>query len=569
MRRTLVVVLAAGLLGVLCPSVARADGPAFVVPVPGPVVDPWRAPAGRYGAGNRGIDFATTPGEVVRASGDGEVVFAGQVGGSLHVVVLHPGGVRTSYSFLASIAVRRGDRVRQGDVVGTAERSVHFGVRVGDDYVDPATLLAGTVEVHLVPDDLRRPGSWWQERLGLLRGVAVVVGATAQGVAWASEALDGAVDWSVGIPALVAQQGWEAVQAELMKLGDLAELAVYYGDISRQWIAAYRRLQEFDEDQAGCTPRSVRPRRPRRRRIAVLVGGFGSTSTHGGVLDLPTRALGYADHDVAVFSYAGGQIGGRRHIDGIDVAAYGQRQANGDLRASAKRLRQVLVRIRSRNPGVPVDLIGFSQGGVVARAALADSDGSDPREPKVANLITIGAPHHGAQVATGLAAVGASGAGWATLKLTESVSDLEPTSTAAGELRAGSDFIDWAGRQQLPAGTRFTSIAAAGDLVVPAPNSAVGPATNVLLPGAPGLGVHGHLPASRAVGREIGLAIAGRGPTCRSTGAAELQALGTVIVEDGAAGGLALAGQLVGKRIESSVPRVPRPTRSPGPAGRP
>ncbi|MBV8386955.1 MAG: M23 family metallopeptidase, partial [Acidimicrobiia bacterium] len=42
------------------------------------------------------MDYATAPGTEVRAAADGEVVFAGQVGGTLHVVVLHGDGIRTS-----------------------------------------------------------------------------------------------------------------------------------------------------------------------------------------------------------------------------------------------------------------------------------------------------------------------------------------------------------------------------------------------------------------------------------------------------------------------------------------
>ena len=56
----------------------------------------------------------------MRAANAGEVTFAGSVAGSLHVVVAHGGGLRTSSSFLATITVRRGQRVARGDVVGTA-----------------------------------------------------------------------------------------------------------------------------------------------------------------------------------------------------------------------------------------------------------------------------------------------------------------------------------------------------------------------------------------------------------------------------------------------------------------
>jgi len=127
-------------------------------PVDAPIVDHFRPPASPYGPGNRGIDYATAEGSLVRASADGEVVLAGQVGGRLHVVVRHDDGVRTSYSFLAAVSVHRGQQVRAGDEVGTAGPTLHFGARRGEAYIDPLTLFgpAGETRVHLVPDEAAR-----------------------------------------------------------------------------------------------------------------------------------------------------------------------------------------------------------------------------------------------------------------------------------------------------------------------------------------------------------------------------------------------------------------------------
>lgn len=138
------------------PAATRAgDAPSYVPPVDGPIVDHFRPPPEPWAAGNRGIDYAPAPGTPVRAAADGVVTFAGQVGGTLHVVVRHADGVRTSYSFLQSIAVAVGDHVSQGQIVGTAGADLHFGARVGDRYIDPESLFAGgPAEVHLVPDDV-------------------------------------------------------------------------------------------------------------------------------------------------------------------------------------------------------------------------------------------------------------------------------------------------------------------------------------------------------------------------------------------------------------------------------
>ena len=111
-------------------------------PVDAPIIDHFRPPPAKWAAGNRGIDYGTVPGTPVHAAEQGLVEFAGQVGGTLHVVVRHPDGLRTSYSFLASIAVVEGQQVSRGSIVGTADTSLHFGVRSGDTYIDPELVLA-------------------------------------------------------------------------------------------------------------------------------------------------------------------------------------------------------------------------------------------------------------------------------------------------------------------------------------------------------------------------------------------------------------------------------------------
>src|SRR5690606_15386348 len=63
-------------------------------PVDAAVTSPFDMRAGRYGAGNRGLDYGTAPATPVGAIGDGTVVFAGPVAGDRWVTVLHPDGLR-------------------------------------------------------------------------------------------------------------------------------------------------------------------------------------------------------------------------------------------------------------------------------------------------------------------------------------------------------------------------------------------------------------------------------------------------------------------------------------------
>ena len=113
----------------------------YRLPVVGTVVDPYRPPNGTYGAGNRGIDLASAQGSAVVAPADGQVTFAGQVGGRLFVVVRHADGIRTTMGNLASVAVAKGEEVTAGQTVGTTSGIMHFGARSGTTYIDPNLLL--------------------------------------------------------------------------------------------------------------------------------------------------------------------------------------------------------------------------------------------------------------------------------------------------------------------------------------------------------------------------------------------------------------------------------------------
>lgn len=115
--------------------------PSYIWPVDGIVVDPFRPPSHPYGPGNRGLEFSTRPGAPFWAASDGVVSFAGQVGGRLHVTVSHPDGLRVSYSGVATVGVDRGERVRQGQRLGTVSDRLHVGVRRGEIYLDPARIF--------------------------------------------------------------------------------------------------------------------------------------------------------------------------------------------------------------------------------------------------------------------------------------------------------------------------------------------------------------------------------------------------------------------------------------------
>ena len=131
-------------------------------PVPGPVVDGFSPPDSPYGSGHRGIDIAVALGTPVVAPAGGTVSFAGPVGGRRFVTIDHGGGLRSTVSFVEDLRVRTGETVVEGQIVaisgtghsGASIPHVHFGVRIGDVYVDPLDHLAppsATPYIRLAP----------------------------------------------------------------------------------------------------------------------------------------------------------------------------------------------------------------------------------------------------------------------------------------------------------------------------------------------------------------------------------------------------------------------------------
>jgi murein DD-endopeptidase MepM/ murein hydrolase activator NlpD len=145
--------------------VEPAPGPAYGTyawPVRGPVLRGFDPPETPFGSGHRGIDIGAPMGSLIVAAHDGVVAFAGPIAGNLFVSIDHPDGVRTTYSWLTQVAVRRGDPVERGGPIGRSgaghpgaeEPHLHFGARIGTLYIDPMLLLErGSVVglVHLAP----------------------------------------------------------------------------------------------------------------------------------------------------------------------------------------------------------------------------------------------------------------------------------------------------------------------------------------------------------------------------------------------------------------------------------
>lgn len=484
---------------------AGAEPPGPVIhtpPVDAPVADPFRPPATQYGPGNRGLAYDLAPDTPVRATADGSVVFAGAVGASQHVTVLHADGLRTSYSFLSAIAVRRGDVVRQGDVVGAAGPGFHLGARDGEHYLDPESLFGErVVEVRLVPHGEPLPPTdagllaeqaslrdlVRKEEPGLLRRA---VGAVVRGAVPLAAKVVGAAD--------AAWHSWRGLRPSSIA-ADIAES-----------LAIHLRQE--------CTPSSVTPEPPPGERTAILVAGLGSSSEHGSIDDVDLDALGYDPASVLRYRYGGGRT--PTHADlhpglaGIPEGAYRPDDTLGDVVERGRELAGLIEEAAAARPGAPIDVYAHSMGGLVTRVALLELAERPGGLEVLGQVATIGTPHSGADLAT-MAVLSEKGF-IQDVDLARALLDIpiDPYSTGVRQLSETSDLIERLQGSGVPDGVDLRTVAARGDLVVTADKADV-PGRPAAIIDLSGPDAHAGLPGDPATTRELQLGLAGLAPACQ------------------------------------------------------
>ena len=122
------------------PTTARRSSPYGVQSIYNGTMHGW----------HRGADFGAPLGSPVRAANHGTVRLAEEIPLSGNAVLVDHGlGVFTTYMHMSSIAVRAGQSVRKGNLVGTVGSTgvatgahLHWGLRVNGLYVDPLLWVA-------------------------------------------------------------------------------------------------------------------------------------------------------------------------------------------------------------------------------------------------------------------------------------------------------------------------------------------------------------------------------------------------------------------------------------------
>lgn len=120
------------------------DGKRFLWPVRGRIVSNFGPRQG--GLHNDGINIAAPPGAPILAADSGIVAYAGSElrGFGNLLLIKHAGGWTTAYAHARRLLVKRGDRVKRGQTIGTigttgavTRPQLHFEIRRGSRAVDP------------------------------------------------------------------------------------------------------------------------------------------------------------------------------------------------------------------------------------------------------------------------------------------------------------------------------------------------------------------------------------------------------------------------------------------------
>jgi len=127
-------------------AVCRVGAIDFIWPARGELTSGFGVRNGRQ---HDGIDISNRIGTPIHAAADGVVIYAGRLGGyGLIVILKHEGRFKTIYAHNRKILVKKGDTVRQGQVIAELGNSgnatgphLHFEIRCGQEAVDPEPYL--------------------------------------------------------------------------------------------------------------------------------------------------------------------------------------------------------------------------------------------------------------------------------------------------------------------------------------------------------------------------------------------------------------------------------------------
>ncbi|MGZ8753448.1 MAG: esterase/lipase family protein, partial [Acidimicrobiia bacterium] len=388
-----------------------------------------------------------------------------------------------------------------GGPTGGHPPGFHFGLRRGEEYLDPMLLFRPTDlarVVHLAPvAHAAAPagGSWAVESLGVWRGLDIptrMVPGSPPGGADAPGAAGGGVLGAIGSWLEGAADAGTAIARSLPGASDAEAVAGRLLDAGRSRLDCTSSPPEADGTGGS-------------GHLLMAVGGMNSSTDpdSGATFGLPSDALGYQADEITWYSYA------------ADGGAYAAADTHGRIHLAARRLAEQLRALHAREPGREIDLVAHSQGGVVVDEFLQHLyDAADPTFPALGTVVTLSSPHQGAPLATAAHQIGATDTGQGALSVAAGAG-LPARAPALEDLRENSRTMRELWRERLPEHVDFTTIGAVGDVVVPASQTAV-PGAKMVLVNPEGPLDHSAVTNDDEALAAVRLALEGRPPACPS-----------------------------------------------------
>jgi triacylglycerol esterase/lipase EstA (alpha/beta hydrolase family) len=179
-----------------------------------------------------------------------------------------------------------------------------------------------------------------------------------------------------------------AAVVALVSVGASAPAAAAAGPAAPDFPTAFLYSQTVDPnaDPPGANDWTCKPSTAHPRPVVLVHGTWENRYDNFAKLSPAIKAAGYC-----VFALNYGQS---LNVVGADPAVDG----TGDITVSAQQLESFVNQVLAATGAAQVDLVGHSQGGIVARQYLKFDGGADPSDPtqnKVRNLVELGATNHG------------------------------------------------------------------------------------------------------------------------------------------------------------------------------
>ncbi len=161
--------------------------------------------------------------------------------------------------------------------------------------------------------------------------------------------------------------------------------------VNNAWVALWGAVLAPNISPMGANDWACKPTAAHPRPVILLHGTYQNMYSSFANLSRPIKRQGYC-----VFAYNYGS-----YPQGLGIGIFPAIKGIASVRSSARQVSAFVEKVRRETGAAQVDLVGYSQGGVVARAYLKYDGGANPSDPtlnKVKNVVGIASTNRGSSV---------------------------------------------------------------------------------------------------------------------------------------------------------------------------